>query len=112
MAAKTCRMQVGVTQTLEIDVFKDEISDSFLNAASVATVSIWDVNVTPAVELTSSPLTLVYVASSDGKYQVLLAHDLDGAFLVNKKFRFDVVIQEGSVRYEDTMTVIFVDSLD
>ena len=109
--AKTCRIQLGVTKTIEMGAFKDDITGVFQNAATTANVTVTDVTDPDNPTSLGSPLTLVYVAASNGIYQVTLAHDY-AAFFAGQKVRFDGVVEQGSLRYTDTLTAVFVASLD
>lgn len=111
MPTKTCRIQLGVTQTIEMGAFKDELNNTFMNAATTKTATL--INVTDPDNPVSlgTPLTMLYVASSDGIYQVTLAHDY-AAFVAGMKVQIDAVVEQGAVRYTDTLTVVFVASLD
>lgn len=109
--AKTCRVQLGVTQQIEMGAFKNEDLDVFLNAATIKTATLTDVTDPNNPVVLPPGLTMDYVASSDGIYQVTLLHDY-AAFVAGMKVRLDGVVQEGSVRYEDTLTIVFVASLD
>ena len=106
---KTCELQIGITKTIEFDLFRDEIAGAYLVAATTATAMIFNLSVTPEVQITPT-LTLVFIAASNGKYQITLAHDFS-AWVNGQRIRIDVVMEEGANHYEDSLIIVWKDRL-
>lgn len=83
---------IGNDQTLLVQSVYDEISESYINNATVtATIKKRD---TTNVSGQSWPLTLSYVTDSNGNYRGNLSHDLE--LVARTKYVIEITIVSGS----------------
>ena len=105
MTAASGIIKQGATTTLFIDGFRDEKATpgTYLNAAT-ATATLYDVTVPGTRTAIGAPITLLYLAASDGRYEEVLPHDFDsGALVDGMRIEVDYVAEEGVVHWEDTL---------
>ena len=79
---------------LELDLLKDGVTGSFLNAATVQ-ATITDHATGNAITNITNPVTLSFVAGSSGKYRATLAQD--AAFTVGQKVLIVITAVEAGV---------------
>jgi hypothetical protein len=69
-------MWIGNDNVLEVDKLKDEAAGSYVNSSTAVTVTLYPLDSTTAVTGETWPVTMSYVAASNGKYRATLKDTL------------------------------------
>lgn len=108
--AKNCELQIGITHSIVLDVFKDDIAGVFLNAATTVEAKVFDVN-DPSSPVEIAPtITLIFVPGSDGKYRADFVHDFSD-WVNGDRVKIEGVAEEGANHFEDELLIVFRDTI-
>lgn len=88
---------------ITLDLLKNEISGSYLNAATV-TARVLDAGGTQVI----APQALSYVGGSNGKYQASLDKALFASLVINTFYDLDVTAVESGIDYNRRERVAFL----
>ena len=104
MATQPDNWYIGSDNVLRLDIFRDEIEGEYLNSATV-TATVRDL---AGNEITgvSWPITLTYVASSNGRYQATV--DAAASVTENSQYYVYYTAVQGSIDKQFRRRVIAV----